>query len=140
MHRKTFLLYTGSLLGFPALIAQSSCKHQLPEPQPAPQPQWLMQVDLNLFLNNINDYVQDAARGIYVKRVAAANNPGSFTCFSLECTHSGCIVALQSNGEFHCPCHGSKFNADGTVLAGPAARGMDRFKVSIEGNILKVSR
>ncbi len=52
--------------------------------------------------------------------------------FSLECTHLGCTLALKGGEEFACPCHGSKFALDGTVLKGPAARPLDRYVVKSE--------
>jgi Rieske Fe-S protein len=38
---------------------------------------------------------------------------------SLVCTHLGCIVKPTPTG-FDCPCHGSRFGPDGSVLRGPA--------------------
>ncbi len=38
---------------------------------------------------------------------------------SKVCTHLGCLVNHTSDG-FECPCHGSRFNAAGYVLKGPA--------------------
>jgi cytochrome b6-f complex iron-sulfur subunit len=38
---------------------------------------------------------------------------------SAVCTHLGCVVNYTAN-QFECPCHGSKFNAAGYVLKGPA--------------------
>lgn len=38
---------------------------------------------------------------------------------STVCTHLGCIVKTIPDG-FECPCHGSKFAADGSVEKGPA--------------------
>ena len=38
---------------------------------------------------------------------------------SAVCSHLGCIVNYTSN-QFECPCHGSRYNAAGYVLKGPA--------------------
>jgi nitrite reductase/ring-hydroxylating ferredoxin subunit len=40
---------------------------------------------------------------------------------SRVCTHLGCIVQPSAVG-FDCPCHGSRFSADGAVLKGPAPK------------------
>jgi cytochrome b6-f complex iron-sulfur subunit len=42
---------------------------------------------------------------------------------SRVCTHLGCIVKPEPGG-FACPCHGSRFAADGTVVKGPAPRAL----------------
>jgi cytochrome b6-f complex iron-sulfur subunit len=41
---------------------------------------------------------------------------------SMVCTHLGCIIEETPEGLFSCPCHGSKFDEDGNVMAGPAPR------------------
>ena len=38
---------------------------------------------------------------------------------SAVCTHLGCVVTYADEG-FDCPCHGSRYNAAGYVLKGPA--------------------
>ena len=46
------------------------------------------------------------------------------------CTHLGCIYDWQPvNDRFECPCHGSKFQKDGTYIEGPAPRSLDRMVV-----------
>lgn len=48
------------------------------------------------------------------------------------CTHLGCLPKwVPTNERFECPCHGSKFRANGTYIEGPAPRGLDRFPVKI---------
>jgi isorenieratene synthase len=48
---------------------------------------------------------------------------------SLTCTHQGCTVHPNENGEFHCPCHGAVYDRHGKVISGPAKRDLPRFKV-----------
>lgn len=56
----------------------------------------------------------------------------SFTAFSMYCTHLGCPVHwIQSAQRFMCPCHGSAFNANGSVSAGPAQLPLVRLPVRV---------
>ncbi len=49
------------------------------------------------------------------------------------CTHLGCLYKwVPSNFRFECPCHGSKFQLDGTYLEGPAPRDLDRFVIYLK--------
>ncbi len=54
-------------------------------------------------------------QNVFVQRDAA----GIFA-ISTVCTHLGCIVNVTETDDFECPCHGSRFAADGKVTQGPA--------------------
>jgi Rieske Fe-S protein len=46
---------------------------------------------------------------------------GQLHFLAINCSHLGCSVAVNNTGNsFDCPCHGSRFHLDGTVLRGPA--------------------
>ena len=46
------------------------------------------------------------------------------------CTHLGCLYEWDTlNYRFQCPCHGSRFWLDGSLMRGPAARGLDQFTI-----------
>lgn len=49
---------------------------------------------------------------------------------SAICTHLGCTVARSKAG-LACPCHGSRFAADGTHLGGPASRPLPHLALSL---------
>lgn len=52
--------------------------------------------------------------------IALVREGGELAALSLSCTHLGCTVARAGDG-FVCPCHGSRFRRDGTVVNGPAS-------------------
>lgn len=52
---------------------------------------------------------------------------GSLHAVSLRCTHLGCLLRFNAaEHSWDCPCHGSRFDVDGTVLEGPATSPLER--------------
>ncbi len=55
---------------------------------------------------------------------------GVFALYNV-CVHLGCLYQWQpSTNRFECPCHGSKYQKNGTYIEGPAPRSLDRMVVS----------
>src|SRR6266540_1767836 len=49
------------------------------------------------------------------------DHDGQLTALSARCTHLGCAVAFNDAEQtWDCPCHGSRYAVDGTVIQGPA--------------------
>ncbi|WP_104060794.1 FAD-dependent oxidoreductase [Arthrobacter sp. 4R501] len=50
---------------------------------------------------------------------------GQVHAVSATCTHLGCTVSFNTaDATWDCPCHGSRFSTDGTVIQGPAAKSL----------------
>lgn len=58
---------------------------------------------------------------------------GVFRAFAARCTHAGCALTAITDGEVLCPCHGSRFNLDGSVARGPATEPLRPRTVSVQG-------
>jgi Rieske Fe-S protein len=53
------------------------------------------------------------------------------------CTHQGCDISRTgsvSSSGLHCNCHGSSFDANGSVTGGPAQSALSHFAVDIDEN------
>lgn len=65
------------------------------------------------------------------------NNTDNLIALNSLCTHQGCGVEWD-NGSFSCPCHGSQFNADGSVTNGPATEPLAPYEAIIDGDLVLV--
>jgi len=73
--------------------------------------------------------------GIYVIK----KSDGSLDVFSNICTHLSCRVSWKEDmGIFQCPCHDGRFAKDGSIIAGPQPRPLDRFEYKVEDGTLMI--
>jgi len=57
------------------------------------------------------------------RSVAVFQDDQGVYAISRVCTHLGCLVKSDAAG-FQCPCHGSHYRPDGSVLKGPAPKAL----------------
>lgn len=71
------------------------------------------------------------------RSVAVFRDREGVYAISMVCTHLGCIVKPTTTG-FDCPCHGSRFAQDGTVIKGPAPKGLPWLSVAVAASTITV--
>lgn len=64
--------------------------------------------------------------------IASRSADGRVRAFAARCTHLGCRLDRFVGDEIACPCHGSRFFADGAVAAGPATRPLTEWPVTAD--------
>jgi cytochrome b6-f complex iron-sulfur subunit len=60
--------------------------------------------------------------------ISLYRSPEGYTACLMRCTHQACEVEVQGS-RYACPCHGSEFDVQGTVLNGPADQPLQTFKI-----------
>jgi Rieske Fe-S protein len=77
------------------------------------------------------------AKDVYITRVTS----NSVETVSAICTHAGCELDAYNSGnsQYDCPCHGSIFAADGSVIQGPAVVPLANYPSSLSGDAIEVT-
>lgn len=75
----------------------------------------------------------DEGLPVYVHR----HGPRRFTAVLTRCTHRGCQVDPVPE-RLVCPCHGSEYELDGGLLAGPAEASLITYPATVEGRYLRL--
>ncbi|MCY2965318.1 MAG: Rieske (2Fe-2S) protein, partial [Planctomycetota bacterium] len=74
-------------------------------------------------------YAEGTIGAVWVVRTGEAD----VDVFSVVCPHLGCPVDyVAEEKQFFCPCHAASYAANGTTIAGPQKRGLDRLESKIE--------
>lgn len=79
-----------------------------------------------------DDYPVNSVTYIQDQQVYLVRTDAGILALSAICTHLGCITQWKPElNRIACPCHGSKFERDGSVVAGPAPRPLSHFSVRL---------
>ena len=81
----------------------------------------------------IGDYVADGIYGRFrTFGFFIIRRGNQLFALSSICTHRHCLVSVELDRSFLCPCHGSTFNPDGQVTHGPAKRDLPTLATFID--------
>ncbi len=83
------------------------------------------------------NFPEGTLRNIAEKKVFIFSDSDGIFAITSVCTHLGCLIYPTEWG-FQCPCHGSKYNEKGKVIAGPAPRSLEWYEISqdVEGTLV----
>ncbi len=113
-------LWTAGLAVFGSVVGMA----RLPRPRVTPEASSRFRAGSPL------EYPAGTVKILPEQKVRMIATPEGIAAMSLVCTHLGCIVGENPAGGFLCPCHGSRFDAEGKVTGGPAPRPLRWLEVS----------
>ncbi|MBI3790514.1 MAG: Rieske (2Fe-2S) protein [Gemmatimonadetes bacterium] len=73
--------------------------------------------------------IENASRSLIVINIGS----NTFRALSAVCTHQGCLIGGMASNVIFCNCHGSRFNATGGVVQGPANASLPSFTATYDG-------
>jgi Rieske Fe-S protein len=81
------------------------------------------------------EYPNEPVGAVYLRRTSEGDTPQAMTA---TCPHLGCFVDFNAGQKkFHCPCHDSSFEPDGTRINPekcPSPRDLDSLEVEVRDN------
>ena len=76
----------------------------------------------------------EAAGGLVHEGLLVRGPATAPVVLDLTCTHLRCRVAPIEGGGFSCPCHGSRYDAEGRPVSGPAPKPLARPRLTPSGS------
>lgn len=134
MHRRTFVTTCACAL---ATAALGGCASMATRLVPASGGRVTLRVADYPELSREGGAIKILPDGMTDPLYVLALGGGTYSVLSPRCTHRGCTVGVQG-ARLVCPCHGSTYDREGTVLKGPAERPLTRFPVSVANGVVEI--
>ena len=69
----------------------------------------------------------------------ARTSESAFSAVEAVCTHEGCTINGADGATYVCPCHGSRYNRNGQVLAGPARASLRQYATTVADGVVTIA-
>ena len=69
----------------------------------------------------------------------ARTGASAFTAVDAVCSHESCTITGIDGTTYVCPCHGSRYNRSGQVLAGPAKASLRQFATTFADGVVTIA-
>jgi cytochrome b6-f complex iron-sulfur subunit len=69
----------------------------------------------------------------------ARTSESAFAAVEAVCTHEGCTITGADGAAYVCPCHGSRYNRSGQVLAGPARASLRQYITTFTDGVVTIA-
>ncbi len=86
----------------------------------------------------------DASGAVLVESTAgvfllARTSASGFTAVDAICSHESCTITGADGATYVCPCHGSRYNRNGQVMAGPAKASLRQFATTFTDGVVTIA-
>jgi Rieske Fe-S protein len=71
--------------------------------------------------------------------LVARTGASSVVVIDAICSHESCTVTGAAGAVYVCPCHGSRYDRNGQVLAGPAPAALRRFDATVADGVVTIA-
>ena len=135
LERRDFLGKSGLLAAGAAVFGSLLGMMKMPMPRVTPE------ASSRFRIGKPDDFAPGTEKILKDRNLLIRSSEQGIGAISLVCTHLGCVVA-RGESDFHCPCHGSRFDNDGDVTKGPAPRALMWFEITMaaDGSLLVDSK
>jgi cytochrome b6-f complex iron-sulfur subunit len=80
--------------------------------------------------------VVESVAGVFLVSRTGAN---AYTAVEGICTHEGCKVSNADGDTYVCPCHGSRYTRNGSVVQGPAVASLRRYSTNFVNGMVTIA-
>jgi Rieske Fe-S protein len=78
----------------------------------------------------------ESTAGVFLLSRTGAN---AFMAVDAICSHESCTITGTDGNAYVCPCHGSRYNRSGQVMAGPAKASLRQFATSFTDGVVTIA-